>query len=96
METQLFAGGAISITIGVLVLLIRLGYLKISIGKKNGNDQEIINLREEVQGLATNHIEHVQRAVDELKESYSNGQRELLQILTRIDTRLQDFINSRK
>ena len=57
----------------------------------NGDVYEIKSL---IAKLGGNDLAHIQKAIDDLKETYNKNQQETLQILTRIDTRIEDLTNT--
>lgn len=75
-------------TITVALLgLIKVGYLQV--GKK---DKELSNIKSQLDVLATNHIEHVQKGIDRLIEM----QEEENKLLSKFDVLLTDIRDNTK
>ena len=86
----LLSGGSQAATVGLLTVLAVPKLRKKIFGSEDSGRLDAIEGA--INALGGNHIEHVQKAVDELKRSYDDGQNKEIEILSRIDTRLADII----
>lgn len=86
--TTILGGSGI---IGLIITLVKMGYLNIKIGKNGNGSNGMRELKEAIEKMGGNDLQHIQKGIDELQ----NGQIKMIELLTRIDTRLQDLLNKK-